>query len=558
MSAYLIANRKRFEEDACQKRKSVLIPLVTVWCPETRSTAVSIATIPPIPWRSPVTATTRAVRWALQRFPPRPPRLGWLGIEAYNAAVTYFAHSHKEKPVSEWHPLDQHLRSTAARAERFAAPFAKGWGWLAGLWHDAGKYQKAFQDYLAATGDHTGPKVDHSSVGALIAWEKRVAPAAFVVAGHHGGLSNKQDLRDRMKNKHELLDRARESGLPASLENVNIPADPSGLSETARTLWIRFPCFQPWLMPTISTRSRSSRIASEKSLPWILRRCPPASTHSLTRRVCRVTPTPVNLLRRRVLEACRVASCLPRGLFSLTVPTGGGKTLSSLSFALRHAVEHGLRRVIFVVPFTSIIDQTAKTYRDILGDDAVVEHHSNMDPDKETPANQTACENWDGTIIVTTSVQFFESLYANRTSRCRKLHRIADSVVVFDEVQTFEPSLLEPIKEGLRNLVRHFGVSAVFCTATQPPLGLGAREIVKNVASEFDIVRDRCRFRMPESPDPMDWEQLSLELRTERQALAIVDRRADAEELARLTGESCIHLSARMCPAHRLETIARI
>jgi CRISPR-associated endonuclease/helicase Cas3 len=210
------------------------------------------------------------------------------------------------------------------------------------------------------------------------------------------------------------------------------------------------------------------------------------------------------------------------------------------------------------VPFTSIIDQTAKTYREIFGDDAVVEHHSNLDPDNETPANQTACENWDGAIIVTTSVQFFESLYANRTSRCRKLHRIADSVVVFDEVQTFEPSLLEPIKEGLRNLVQYFGVSAVFCTATQPPLGLGASEIVKNVASEFDVVRDRCRFRMPQSSDPVDWTQLSLELRGERQALAIVDRRADAEELARLTGESCIHLSARMCPAHRLETIAHI
>jgi len=471
--------------------------------------------------------------------------------------MLHFAHSHKERPQSEWHRLDQHLQSTAERAERFAAPFAKEWGRLAGLWHDAGKYQKAFQEYLAATGDHTGPKVDHSSVGALIAWERRAAPLAFVVAGHHGGLSNKQDLAARMNNKRDLLDAARESGLPPSIENLTKPADPSGLSPTARTLWIRF---------LFSALVDADYLDTESFFQDCERDIPPADLQALSIRLdayidaksAQCDPTPVNLLRRRVLENCRAAALSPRGFFSLTVPTGGGKTLSSLSFALRHAVEHGLRRVIFVVPYTSIIDQTARTYRDVLGDEAVVEHHSNLDPEKETPANQTACENWDAGVIVTTSVQFFESLYANRTSRCRKLHRIADSVVVFDEVQTFEPSLLEPIKEGLRNLVQHFGVSAVFCTATQPPLGLGSREIVKDVTGEFDVVRDRCRIRMPLSSEPVNWEQLAGELRNERQALAIVDRRADAEELARLTGDSCIHLSARMCAAHRLETIERI
>ncbi len=470
--------------------------------------------------------------------------------------MLHFAHSHPQRPQSQWHRLDRHLESTAERAERFAAPFAKEWGRLAGLWHDAGKYQQAFQDYLAATGDHTGPKVDHSSVGALIAWEKRAAPLAFVVAGHHGGLSNKQELITRMQNKRDLLDAARESGLPPLLEDQTKPLDPSGLSDTARALWIRF---------LFSALVDADYLDTESFFQECERDIPPADLEKLT--VCldahldaksvESDPTPVNLLRARVLRNCREAASRPRGFFSLTVPTGGGKTLSSLSFALRHAVQHGLRRVIFVVPYTSIIDQTAKTYRDILGDDRVVEHHSNLDPDKETPTNQTACENWDGAVIVTTSVQFFESLYANRTSRCRKLHRIADSVVVFDEVQTFEPSLLEPIKEGLRNLVKHFGVSAVFCTATQPTLGLGAREIVEDVAHEFEVVRERCRIRMP-TPDPVNWEQLARELRDERQALAIVDRRADAEELARLTGDECIHLSARMCPAHRLETIARI
>jgi CRISPR-associated endonuclease/helicase Cas3 len=338
--------------------------------------------------------------------------------------MLHFAHSHPEKPPADWHRLDEHLSSTAARAERFAVPFAKEWGRLAGLWHDAGKYQKAFQDYLAATGDHTGLKVDHSSVGALIAWEKRAAPLAFVVAGHHGGLSNKQDLAARMKDKCDLLDAAREFGLPASLENRTKPSDPSGLSETARAMWIRF---------LFSALVDADYLDTESFFQGCERDIPPADIKELAvgldahldAKSAESDHTPVNLLRRRVLENCRSASLLPRGFFSLTVPTGGGKTLSSLSFALRHAVAHGLRRVIFVVPFTSIIDQTAKTYRDILGDDAVVEHHSNLDPDKETPANQTACENWDAAVIVTTNVQFFESLYANRTSRCRKLHRIA-------------------------------------------------------------------------------------------------------------------------------------
>jgi CRISPR-associated endonuclease/helicase Cas3 len=471
--------------------------------------------------------------------------------------MVHFAHSHKDRPQSDWHRLDHHLSSTAERAERFAAPFAREWGRLAGLLHDAGKYQKTFQDYLVATGDHTGPKVDHSSVGALIAWEKRAAALAFVVAGHHGGLSNKQDLAARMENKRELLEAARQFGLPASLESLTKPDDPKGLSETARALWIRF---------LFSALVDADYLDTERFFQGCERDIPPADLKALALRLdahldskfAKSEPTPVNLLRSRILEQCRAASSLPRGFFSLTVPTGGGKTLSSLSFALRHAVEHGLRRVIFVVPFTSIIDQTAQTYREVLGDDAVIEHHSNLDPDKETPANQTACENWDAGVIVTTNVQFFDSLYANRTSRCRKLHRIAESVVVFDEVQTFEPTLLAPIKEALQNLKEHFGVSAVFCTATQPPLGFQAHEIVKDYRREFEVLRDRCRVRMPSSPDPVTWEQLAAELRGERQALAIVDRRADAETLARLTGDSCIHLSARMCPAHRLETIALV
>jgi len=266
--------------------------------------------------------------------------------------------------------------------------------------------------------------------------------------------------------------------------------------------------------------------------------------------------TAVNAMRSRVLRDCRMAAGGPPGAFTLTVPTGGGKTLASMAFALDHAIQNDLDRVIVVIPYTSIIEQTAQTYREVLGDDAVVEHHSSVDPDRESPANRMASENWDAPVIVTTSVQFFESLYANRTSRCRKLHRIAGSVVVFDEVQTFPPALLEPIKSALGQLIDDYGVSAVFCTATQPALRLsGTREIVSDVEREFEAVRGRCEYELPVSMEPLAWETLAEELRERHEVLAIVHKRADAENLARLTGDDCIHLSSRMCAEHRSRVI---
>ncbi len=269
--------------------------------------------------------------------------------------------------------------------------------------------------------------------------------------------------------------------------------------------------------------------------------------------------TPVNSMRARVLADCRSAAQLPRGAFTLTVPTGGGKTLAALSFALRHAAAHGLRRVIAVIPYTSIIEQTARVYRDALGQDAVIEHHSGLDTDRETRRNRVASENWDAPIVVTTSVQFFESLYANRPSRCRKLHRIAESVVIFDEVQTFPPGLLKPIECALEQLVSHYGMSAVFCTATQPALRLpGRREIVQNVGIEFSAVADRCEILLPESGEPVSWGALAHELGQLESVLAIVHRRADAEALAQLMGDDCLHLSARMCSSHRSVVLAEV
>ena len=219
--------------------------------------------------------------------------------------MLHLAHSHPEKSQEDWHRLDKHLASTAERAERFASSFAKGWGRLAGLWHDAGKYRRKFQDYLTATGDHTGPKVDHSSVGALIACEKRLGPLAFVIAGHHGGLSNKQDLIGRLADKRDLLNDARTSGLPRALEEELKPDDPPMLrsGSTMLALWTRF---------LFSALVDADYLDTESFFQGCERDIPPVDVcglaavldSSIDAKVVRSDSTPMNQLRRRVLENC--------------------------------------------------------------------------------------------------------------------------------------------------------------------------------------------------------------------------------------------------------------
>ena len=475
--------------------------------------------------------------------------------------VTHYAHSLPNKAREDWHELDKHLGDTARLADEFAADFAPGWGYLAGLWHDLGKYQKAFQRRIEQDANaHADIKVDHSSVGALVAHDKRAGPLSFVIAGHHGGLSNKQDLLARLKEKRALLEVCRSDGMPMALEDQVVPSAPSFANSDSRklALWIRFlfsALVDADFLDTERFYKGSIREFRYESLSLLRSRLVAYRTELAGK----ARKTVINQLRKRVGAACRKSALLEPGAFTLTVPTGGGKTLSAMQFALDHAVEHGHRRVIVVIPFTSIIEQTARVYRGVFGEDNVVEHHSNVDPDCENRLNRLASENWDAPIIVTTSVQFFESLYGNRPSRCRKLHRIARSVVVFDEVQTVPAGLLEPIRDVLVQLMSDYGVTAVFCTATQPALDIPAtREILPNVAGEFAITKDRCEYHFPETAEPVSWERLAAEISKYHAVLAIVNKRADAQELAKLVGDHCIHLSARMCAAHRSKVISDI
>jgi CRISPR-associated endonuclease/helicase Cas3 len=243
-----------------------------------------------------------------------------------------------------------------------------------------------------------------------------------------------------------------------------------------------------------------------------------------------------------------------------------------MAFALRHAVKHGKHRILYVIPYTSIIEQTADQFRRIFGD-AVVEHHSNLDAAdeaKETPRSRLACENWDAPVVVTTSVQFFESLFASRTSRCRKLHNIVGSVVVLDEVQLLPPEFLNPILCALKELVARYGVTLLLSTATQPALGErrtpsfhfdglpNAREIVEDPMKLHEELK-RVDVVVPSSlTEPLSWEDLAGELRQHESVLCIVNRRDDARILWQLMPEGTFHLSALMCGAHRSAKIAEI
>ena len=262
-----------------------------------------------------------------------------------------------------------------------------------------------------------------------------------------------------------------------------------------------------------------------------------------------------------------------QGIFSLSVPTGGGKTLSSLAFALEHAIKHKLDRIIYVIPYTSIIEQNADVFRNAVGDDQVVEHHSNLEENDSTPKSRLACENWDAPIIVTTSVQFFESLFAARSSRCRKLHNIVKSVVVLDEAQLVPVDYLSPILKTMQLLVDHYEVSFVISTATQPAFKeriVGGKRFpgLKNVKEimgedkDVDLLYQSLKRNHIQFPSDIyitaSWEEIADQLQQYEQVLCIVSDRKSCRELHSLMPRGTFHLSALMCGQHRSQIIKTI
>jgi CRISPR-associated endonuclease/helicase Cas3 len=501
----------------------------------------------------------------------------------------FIAHVSEDK--SRFHSLEDHLTGVADLAAGMAAEFGSSeWAYLAGLWHDLGKYSPEFQSMIRSAAGldasvETRPgRVDHSTAGGLLAVDRfgelgRVF--AYVIAGHHAGLpdwlsecSGGGSLAHRLGRK-ELLQAAKTSGIPQQIVDGALPLEKPRKNGTdlSRSMWVRmlYSCVvdadfldtERFFDPERAAMRRGYR-----HLPDLL----VSFNEYMREKSSSASDTPVNRVRRKVLDRCIEMAREPPGAFSLTVPTGGGKTLSSMAFALRHAVLHTKKRIIYVIPYTSIIEQTADQFRKIFGDD-VLEHHSNLDVSdlgKETPRTRLASENWDAPITVTTTVQFFESLFAARSSRCRKLHNIVSSVVIIDEAQLLPPDFLTPILEVLDELRRNYGVTAVFCTATQPAFGpresfdfkfrgmSGIAEMMENPA-ELHRELKRVEISIPaDLTSPCSWEGIAERLCRHESVLCIVNRRDDARMLRSLMPEGTYHLSALMCGAHRSEKIQEI
>ncbi len=484
------------------------------------------------------------------------------------------------------HPLEEHLSAVAQMAATMAADFgAEEWGQLAGHWHDLGKYSGAFQQYIrSASGyeahlvDVVSGKVNHSSAGALHAkgeFGDLGLPLAYLIAGHHAGLADwygdsggASSLENRLNGKEAegLLQKAT-GRAPEQLLRMPRPAlNPAGFGKSKGLhLWVRmlFSCLTDAdfldteaFMDAKKSKARGVYPALATLLPQFNRAMEDKTQQA---------PTSVlNRLRADVLRQCREKAEGPPGLYTLTVPTGGGKTLSSLAFALEHARRHGKCRVIYAIPYTSIIEQTANVFREIFGD-AVLEHHSNLDAEKETIPSRLASENWDAPLIVTTNVQIFESLFAARTSRCRKLHSMVNSVILLDEAQLLPPEFLQPLLDVMRLLTEHYGVTFVLCTATQPALGTrqdsfgrtllrGAGDATEIVSGTEELYRqlERVTVSLPEDlTTPGNWDELAAAIACHPSVLAIVNTRADCRELHRRMPPGTVHLSALMCGEHR-------
>lgn len=478
-----------------------------------------------------------------------------------------------------YQPLKEHLEGTATRSAKFSASFgSSSHAERTALLHDIGKYSPNGQRRQRDP-EHTA-KVDHSTAGAKAAAEDwGDMHAAFAIAGHHGGLP---DLGTRLSLDDGTLCARLNKKLTggddpsAWRSEISLPTGvqltPSWLPRndvrlTAMYIRMLFSCLVD------ADFLDTERALSKEEKPRGIGDSMPALLEKLQAHVAKWLEEPKSdlcALRNEVLRRCLRGSEDPQGLYSLTVPTGGGKTVSSLAFALSHAVKHGMKRIIYVIPYTSIIDQNANVFRDILGDENVVEHHSQVDlpdTDAETPdalRKRLACENWDAPVIVTTAVQFFESFYAAKPGRCRKLHNVANSVVIFDEAQTLPISLMRPCVSVIDQLVQHYGVTAVLCTATQPELlsifsGFTAGTRIQELVPDPDALFSSLRRVTFQQDGMVSDEELAARIRQENAVLCIVNSRKQARSLYEaLPEEGRFHLSTLMNAIDRERTIATI
>lgn len=524
--------------------------------------------------------------------------------------MTYYAHTAQgpegrtDPDRAKWQLLRDHLLNVARLARGFAEPYGLGAeAELAGLLHDLGKYSNRFQARLQDPRIHG---INHWAAGA--AWAANQAGVAFAIDGHHTGIPAKggsgiqqtiAKMRDDREREafcrcpepvSELVRRCLSDGIHLPAAAIRKAGHPFAEALRIRML---FSCLvdadfldtEEHFTPGMRQHRQSLPLQPERALPRLLGRLAALSAEG-----------DLNLRRRRLLTDCLTVANEAPGLFTLTAPTGSGKTLSALAFALRHIEHHNaqlpegdprrFRRIIVVIPFTSIIEQTAQVYRglfeDLFGPEYLLEHHSSVAPrerseDRGTDAEEErmrrarlASENWASPLVVTTNVQFFESLFGNRPSDCRKLHNIGRSVVLFDEVQTLPPNLVPSLLSGVKLLTRDWGVTAVFMTATQPAFAAAGEAVIdgwnpRPIATDETGLAEALRRTCIELPSPdkkLPWELLADRLAAEPQVLCVVNITADARRLFTMlrdrSASGLFHLSSRLCPQHRREKLESI
>lgn len=507
----------------------------------------------------------------------------------------------KQDELGNWtaHALSDHLRKVGNLSSVFAEKFkSEEWLRITGNWHDIGKYRPRFQAYIrdrsgferenAHIEMHDRPR--HSTAGALHA-TKEFGPfyghiIAYLIAGHHAGLADWVGGLGSLS--HRLNDPASQDEYSESLESsgerelfsAKCPPLPEYIDSPDKfSLWMRMLFSSLVDADFLDTESFMAPDKSNNRGQWASLSELSARFNSKIKEVAsEFESSPLSAIRNEIREQCLNAAVQTPGIFSLTVPTGGGKTLSSLAFALKHALVKNKQRIIYAIPFTSIIEQNASVFRTFLGEeDAILEHHSNLDTSdqQETNYSRLACENWDAPIIVTTNVQLFESLHAARTSRCRKLHNLINSVIILDEAQQLPRDFHAPITQVMQQLSDHYGVTWVLCTATQPVLGeyknpfgnvlmqglRNVREIIKKPHELASKLNARVQVHMPSPAQAAtSWTELAAKLTLEESVLCIVNTRQQARELFQLLPDpqNCIHLSAQMCAEHRSELIKEI
>lgn len=482
--------------------------------------------------------------------------------------MKYIAHLDGEREQT----IKEHLEGTAKLSAEFAKKFGKEeWGYCCGYLHDIGKYSVEFQHKIRENGNE---RIDHSTAGAKVCMETGgIYPVmSYCIAGHHAGLPNYGNSQDG-GSEATIMGRMKKSLKDYSVykDEIEIPkvtTVPIAYGETknpdfALSVFIRmlYSCLVDADFLDTEAFMKNGQIKRDtgEGIEILLQKLEKYVAKWLLNKEIDT----VNGRRTEILRNCLEAGKREKGLFRLTVPTGGGKTVASLAFALRHAVHNNMDRIIYVIPYTSIIEQNAQIFRSILGDENVLENHCNVDygDSEEWNPMKLAAENWDKPVVVTTNVQFFESLFGNKSSKCRKLHNIANSVVIFDEVQMLPTDYLKPCVAMIEELVNSFEASVVLCTATQPALqpffqsGIPAYELCPRLEEQFRFFK-RTTFQ---NLDKISEEVLIEKLSEEYQALCIVNTKKKAQVLYQaLKGQGVFHLSTSMYPKHRKRVLEEV